>query len=160
MCCAGGSGPGLDPWYGGIGTNLGPITVENGALRPGLTDAVGILRTGDLLLDTNAVLRVRLAGAGGVAGVDFDQVDVTGSVTLNLASSSVLVDLQYNPAIGATFTVVKNNSAAAITGRFQSQSVRASYGGRPYAFRVNYAGGDGNDIDLVVVPLGSLLTVH
>jgi hypothetical protein len=47
---------------------------------------------------------------------------------------------------------VNNTSATAIGTRLScGERTTATYGGKPYPFRINYTGGDGNDIVLTAL---------
>jgi len=65
---------------------------------------------------------------------------------------TVQLALNFAPSPGQVLTLVNNTSGAAISGTFaglpQGATVSASYGGNVFAFTINYAGGDGNDITL------------
>jgi alpha-tubulin suppressor-like RCC1 family protein len=82
-------------------------------------------------------------------------------VNLNLA-------LGYTPNLGDEVTIIENTSTSAVTGQFNGLApggyLYFSHSGELYGFRVNYAGGDGNDVVLTheaapqtftVVPVGT-----
>lgn len=65
--------------YGTINIGTGKTVTVNGNLSPG--NSTGIVAvTGNLTLANTTTTNMELAGSGGVAGVDFDQVDVSGSM--------------------------------------------------------------------------------
>jgi hypothetical protein len=121
------------------GTNT--IQVEDGAgnnsltvlgeLAPGTnTAAVGILRVdGDLAFGGGSTLRMDIAGDGGVAGVDFDQLVVDHDVT-SLAGAT----LELNVKSGLTFAqmelqpITVLTSATAIPDGFGTVTLNVPWG--------------------------------
>jgi hypothetical protein len=99
--------------------------------------------TGDYTMAAPAVLEVELAGNGGVAGTDFDQLVVSGNATLGGT-----LDLSYINAFTATpgqsFVIL---TAATLTGTFAQ--VTGTDAGPGKVFRVQY---NANNVTLVVDP--------
>ena len=140
---------------GGIGS-LGAVSVEDGgALAPGST--VGVLRTGDVRLASGATLSLDLNGTG--AGSGYDQVAVTGSVSLDGAA----LDLRFGSFTakrGDSFVVVDNDGTEAITGANGTGTPSLRYGGailtegssfsaNGRSYRLSFQGGSGdNDVTL------------
>jgi fibronectin-binding autotransporter adhesin len=155
---------------GGSGTIGGSVNVaSSGAnLSPGATGAgsTAILHTGALTLATGSNLRVDINGT--TAGSGYDQLSVTGTVNLGLASN-LLVTTATTLAVGQVFNILLNDNAApipdAISGTFaQGTTVIDNLGD---VFTINYlansdGGTVGNDISLTVlttVPEPSTWTV-
>ncbi len=65
--------------YGAINMGAGKTVTVSGTLAPGNSAGI-ITTTGNLTLDTTASTIMELAGAGGVAGTDFDQLQVSGTL--------------------------------------------------------------------------------
>ncbi len=86
-----------------------------GTLAPGNSPGI-ITVDGNLVLNSAAVIAMELAGAGGVAGTDFDQILVTGDLTLGGTLQLTLLN-GYLPSIGQTFQLF---DAANISGIFAS----------------------------------------
>lgn len=63
--------------YGTINLGEGKTLSIYGVLRPGNSAGVTTV-IGDVVLDSTSATLMELAGSGGVAGVDFDQLDVSG----------------------------------------------------------------------------------
>jgi autotransporter-associated beta strand protein len=123
----------------GKGTISAPVMVEGSGRI-----------TGTLRIETNVTLG---------ASVDFDLPLANGNSAgltvkgISLGGAALNVMLGYAPAGGQTWTVVNNASGNPVSGQFACGAVAsATYGGRTYYFRVNYAGGDGNDVTLTVIP--------
>jgi len=132
--------------FGGTGT-VGATAVTNGVISAGtLSSPTGILNTGNLTFTANGNYVVKISGTTAGAG-GHDQLNVTGTVTLNNARLVPLPFGGFRPAIGDSFTVLKNDGADAIVGRFLNAPEGAVFGGAlNTAFRITYQGGDGNDV--------------
>ena len=133
--------------FGGTGT-VGATTVMAGVLSAGtLTSPTGILNINNGLTFTangNYVCKIggTTPGANG-----HDQLNVTGTVSLNNARLVPLPFGAFQSAIGNSFTILKNDGTDAIAGRFLNAPEGAVFGGAlNTAFRITYQGGDGNDV--------------
>ena len=140
---------------GGTGTT-GTITVpaaQTGTISPG--DPVtgpGILNTGPVSFgDSSSTFTVQLNGT--TAGTQYDQLNVTGTVTLNNCTLNAL--LGYTPTVGDSFTIINNDGADAVLGTFNGLPEGARFGIGACAFTITYAGGDGNDVVLTRVAAGT-----
>jgi hypothetical protein len=115
------------------------------------------LSTGDVTFNGGTLV---LEIGGTTAGTGYDQLNVTGAVSL-IANSPLTISLgSFNPADGVdVFTIINNDlgDAANITGGL------FTYSGTPLAegalftvgaqdFAISYVGGDGNDVVLSAVP--------
>jgi FG-GAP-like repeat len=132
--------------FGGTGT-VGATTVTNGVISAGtLTSPTGILNTGNLTFSATGNYVVKIAGTTAGAG-GHDQLNVTGTVTLNNARLVPLPFGTFRPAIGDSLTILKNDGTDAVVGRFLNAPEGAIFGGAlNTAFRITYQGGDGNDV--------------
>jgi autotransporter-associated beta strand protein len=131
---------------GGIGTIGGTVTINSGAnIAPGNGgNTTAILSTGALTLAPTSNFLVDINGT--TAGSGYDRLNVTtGGVTIG--GSNLIVTVGTTLTIGQTFLVVEKVSAGAVSGTFAQGSTVTS---GPYAFSIDYAGGDGNDIVLTV----------
>ncbi len=72
--------------YGAINIGAGKTVTIAGTLAPGNSAGI-ITNTGNLTLDSTAAIVMELAGSGGVAGTDFDQLQVSGTLTYGGALS-------------------------------------------------------------------------
>jgi autotransporter-associated beta strand protein len=129
---------------GGTGT-IGALTVNSGGtLAPGAS--AGNLTVGNVSLVTGATFAVEIGGTNG--GVNYDQLDVNGTVSLGGATLQ-LSFLSFTPATGQSFVIVNNNETAdPVTGQF-AQGASIAIAGNSYS--INYAGGDGNDVVLTAL---------
>ncbi len=132
--------------FGGTGT-VGTVNVVQGAISAGtLTSPTGILNTGNLTFTANGNYAVKIGGTlPGTNG--HDQLNVTGTVNLSNARLAPIPWSGFRPAIGDSFTILKNDGAEAINGTFLNAPEGAIFGGTlNTAFRITYQGGDGNDV--------------
>ena len=141
---------------GGNGTISGAVSMGSGTnLSPGatiLSGSTAILRTGALTLNSNSNFTVDLNGT--TAGTTYDQVRVTGAVSIT--GSNIVVRPAGSLNVGDKFFVLLNDGSDLISGTF-AQGATITVGGDIFA--INYLdNGDGgiigNDISLtlVVVP--------
>jgi hypothetical protein len=91
---------------------------------------------------------------GAVAGVDYDQTQVTGTVTINATATLNLQDLGSTQSLtGDVYVIVQNDGVDAVVGTFAGLSngavVTALAGG---TYSIYYNGGTGNDIVLIRRP--------
>jgi autotransporter-associated beta strand protein len=130
----------------GNGT-AGSVTASSGKIAPG--NSPGLLNTANLSLGGSATLELELAGTN--AGVDYDQVNVTGTVGLGGASLSVQVE--FAGAVSNKYLVIKNDGNDAITGTFNGLPEGATFYASGSKFQITYHGGDGNDVELTQIAL-------
>src|SRR5262249_31096428 len=129
---------------GGTGTT-GPVTLGAGAaINPGGTDP-GIQKVQDLAFSVGSSYVVQLNGPD--PGSGYDQLDVTGTVSLNDATLDA--SLGFGPAPGERFVIIQNDGTDPVTGSFAGLPQGASLWVGGAAFHVYYDGGDGNDVVLV-----------
>ncbi len=130
----------------GIGNVAGPVNVESGGtVSPGLSP--GTIMTGDLDLMDGSIYDIEIEAPGNIAGTDFDEIEVTGSVTIgninfNLTGTEV-------PSLGDEFVVIDNDGAGdpvILTGAPTEGSIIGQLNGQN--LRINYHAGDGNDVAL------------
>jgi autotransporter-associated beta strand protein len=99
---------------GGGGTIGGNITALTGATIS-LGSSPGQLDTGSFTLNTGAMLKLEIGGTG--AGTTYDQLDVTGGVTLG-GDLSLMVVNGFVPQLGQQFWVTLNDGSDSVTGIF------------------------------------------
>ena len=135
-----------DVQVNGTGTLAGSGTVNanvtdltGGQISPGST--VGVIATNNLNLNAGSSLTVDFTGT--TAG-QFDQVNVTGTVSLTNANLRINVGGSLN--IGDSFIVINNDGTDAVTGTFFGNTTINAANDPRYTFTLNYAGGDGNDV--------------
>jgi len=133
---------------GGSGEILGNVTVAaGGTLAPG--NSPGILLSGPLILNSGSTLEVEVEG---VATGQYDQVIVTGTVTLGGANLNLVDNFPGSGALGNTLLLIDNDGTDAVTGTFAGLANGATVNFNGETWRIYYNGGDGNDVVLTYVP--------
>jgi autotransporter-associated beta strand protein len=129
------------------GSITGNITVQSGGLDAPTTGTSLRSITGNFSLNTGGTLRLRLNGS--TAGTQFDQLVVSGTVTLGGALDVICGP---NLAPGSTFRILdkagSTTTATTFTGKAENSTFVSAEG---YTFRINYNTGTGNDIVLTLI---------
>ncbi len=129
----------------GTGKIAGSVTAQEGTtIAPGKSP--GQLATGNLILEPGSSLEIEIHGP--TPGTDYDQVVVTGTVSIDNASLDLLFDPDFRSSLGDTFVLVDNDGTDAVSGMFQgmAEGYSTTINGRPYI--LSYEDGDGNDVTL------------
>ncbi len=137
----------------------GPLTINAGGTHsPG--NAVGLATVNGNYVE-NGALNIQIGSpAGSTAGTDYDQVRILSSGSVAIGAAAVL-NVTYTgaagtfaPLAGTTYTIIDNDGTAAAdtTGTFLGLAEGAiiTVDGKP--LRLQYHGGDGNNVVLVAVP--------
>lgn len=137
--------------FGGSGI-VGNVNVASGGtLAPG--DSAGIFTVGNLALQAGSTFAAELNGL--VAGSLYDRVVSQGDVTLT--DSLLNISLGFDPSLGNSFLVITNsgNTFGTFSGLGEGGQilgvVNTNTGGI-FNFEISYLAGDGNDVQLTVVP--------
>lgn len=128
---------------------VGDVTVQSGGtVAPG--QSPGCLTTGDLTFNSGSTFTVELNG--GTVCAEYDQTQVTGTVTLGNATLDIQKLASYDPtAGGATFVIIDNDGTAdAVVGTFNGLAEGDTTDVAGVTYTVSYTGGDGNDVTLTV----------
>ncbi|MBK7393116.1 MAG: hypothetical protein IPI64_07390 [Chloracidobacterium sp.] len=150
-------GEGISPGAGGLGGTgtVGAVNVVSGYISAGtLTSPTGILNTGNLNFAADGAFLAKLNGA--TAGENgYDQVNVTGTVSLNNAQLQILPSETTPPPIRRPLVILRNDGTDPVNGTFLNAPEGALIlnAAGTMRFRINYGGGDGNDIILTRVRL-------
>lgn len=140
------------------GSITGDVTLANGATEAPDTSPTLCSISGNYTLNTGATLRVRLNGS--TAGTQYDQLAISGTVTLGGALEVVAGP---NLAPGSTFTIINKTgttpTSTTFTGKAENSIFTTSEG---YTFGINYNAGTGNDIvlSLVTTPIEQWRFTH
>ncbi len=136
----------------GNGTvEVGTATLNLGIFSPGDGDA-GILTINDLILGAGSNYIVDFDTPYATAGVDFDQANVIGTVTLNNPTLTLQPGTTAPPA-GTSIVIIQNDGVDPLMGAgtfngLAQGAVVTTVGGLDFV--INYLGGDGNDVALEV----------
>jgi fibronectin-binding autotransporter adhesin len=134
---------------GGILKGKGTIkslAMKSGVIAPGASP--GCLTSGNLTY-TGGSVEIELNGA--TVCTEYDQQVVNGTVDLGTATVLNVTRLAaYAPAVGASYTILNNDAADAITGTFAGKAEGSTFVLDGYTYKISYIGGDGNDVVLTV----------
>lgn len=129
----------------GTGFLQGSLVHQAGAtLSPG--NSPGLYRIGGDYTQSGT-LSMELNGL--IAGSEYDQLQVGGTVTLG---GPLAIVRGFNPVIGNSFKLIDNIGTGTVVGTFSGLSEGATFNGDGMRFKVTYTGGDGNDVVLTRVP--------
>jgi autotransporter-associated beta strand protein len=136
----------------GTGT-VGALTVANGG-RIGPGNSPGILNTGSINLQSGGILDIELNGA--TAGTGYDQLNVTGSVTL---AGQLSVTMGFTPIENSLFFILLNDGSDVINGTFTGLANESVFKVSGQEFRISYFADrtgntftGGNDVALMAIP--------
>ncbi len=119
------------------------LTVETGGvLAPG--HSPGCLASGNLIL--SGTFQTELASTTACTG--YDQLQVTGTVTLTNATLTPSLLNGFVPKAGDSFTLIQNDAADPVTGTFTNLPEGSTLTIANSVFKISYVGGDGNDVTL------------
>lgn len=135
----------------GLGV-LGATTLTGGTLAPGIT--TGQLDTGNLTLGAASTFAVEIGGS--TAGTGYDQVYVTGAISLAGTFSPSLIN-GFAPTPNQPFYLMLNDGVDAISGTFAGLPEGEFVNAGGHLFNITYAangdgGAIGNDVALVAIP--------
>ena len=130
------------------GIVVGSGNDEGAFLAPGV-NGIGTLTTGQsLLLSNNSTYLCEIDAKRARA----DSLRARGVRILNESTFTLISLNQRRLAIGASFVVINNTSAHPISGTFANLPDQGTIIAGRNTFQANYAGGDGNDLSLTVIP--------
>lgn len=129
---------------GGTG-KVGHIMIMNGGtIAPGLSP--GTLTTGNITWEEGGNYEFEIGKDGA------DKIVANGTVTLGNGNLKVLRFEDYAPKAGDVYTIIENDGTDAVTGTFKDLPEGATFTTADGAvYKINYGGGDGNDVILTVV---------
>jgi len=121
------------------------ITATSGVIRQDYASPTTI--SGNLNLSPNVTYRPIFNFSEGSIG----RLNVGG--TVNLADSSLDVEVAFTSSLsGTSFMVINKTSAGAVQGTFKNLPEGATFMAQGFPFRISYVGGDGNDVVLTQAP--------
>lgn len=134
----------------GNGT-VGNLSVTaGGTVSPG--NSPGCLSTSNLSLLGNYT--IELSGTDACTG--YDQLKVTGTVDVTNAIPTATFVNNYHPKANASYVVINNDGTDKVTGTFKDLAEGATFKtASGSVLKVSYVGGDGNDVTLTVISVGT-----
>ncbi len=124
---------------------VGNVTVQSGGtVAPGLSP--GCLSTGNIAYTSGSIYAVEIEGA--TVCTQYDQTQVTGTVSLGNATLDIQRLSTYTPTDATLFTIITNDGTDAVTGTFNGLAEGAKTTVDGVEYTVSYVGGDGNDVVL------------
>jgi autotransporter-associated beta strand protein len=141
--------------FGGNGTVNSNVTIyAGGAHRPGNSPGRESIN-GDYSLNTNGQLMIEING--NTAGTDYDQLRIQGADNVITLGGLLQVTAVSGLSSNSVFTVIDNQTTNAISGTFSGLANNATFDASGYTWRVNYDGGDGNDVILTILSESGLM---
>ena len=139
----------------GKGTILGVTsgTVAGSHINPVANGLGKLLLKGKLALNSTTTYDVQIGGVN--FGIQFDNIDVTGTVTLNGATLSPTIVNNFASTVGNKYQILTNDKTDAIVGTFVGLVEGASRTVNGAKFQITYKGGTGNDVVLTHVNTNS-----
>jgi hypothetical protein len=130
----------------GTGT-VGDVTMTSGTIAPGASP--GCLNSGDFAF-TGGNYDVELGGKSASA-CEYDNVAVTGAVNLGTNTTlNISLFNSFTPAVNDSFAIILNDAEDAVVGTFKGMADGAKVTLGSYTYQINYDGGTGNDVILLV----------
>lgn len=142
----------------GVFTITGALTVTapGASVSPGFSP--GIINTGNLSLNSGSTVNIEINGP--IVGTQYDQLNVTGTVSLGNATLNTALSNIYNPSAGQAFTIINNDGADAVTGTFAGLAEGDVFYAGSTSLRISYAGGsNNNDVVLTTVALCNTVSI-
>lgn len=131
----------------GTGEITGVLFIFEGAtLSPGASP--GCLSSGNLSL--SGTFEVELEGS--TVCTEYDQQQVTGSVTLNDPTLDLVFLNGFEPGEDDEFVIISNDGSDAVSGTFDGLAEGDQIELSGVVLSISYEGGDGNDVVLSTVP--------
>lgn len=115
---------------------------KDSKIKPG--NSSGILNSGNLLLEFDSTFDAEINGL--LPGTAHDQINVTGTVTINNAILNLIGGYQNNSA--DEIVLINNDGEDTVIGTFFNypEGEKVLFGG--FGGYITYSGGDGNDVSL------------
>ncbi len=133
----------------GSGTAGAVTMVGASTISPGTVSTQGLLNTGNLALASASTFSAQINGPA--PGTGYDQVNVTGTVDLAGATLSLS-----GPTAGGgrSWILVNNDGTDPVVGTFSGLADGATFSMSSRTYRIDYDGGDGNDVVIThVMPI-------
>ena len=137
----------------GTGGSIGALSATAGTIAPGLGGTTtGIFNTGNLSMLGGTTLNVNVATT--TAGSGYDQLNVTGTVTLG--NGTTFPTLNFLPTGsfngGDSFVIINNDGTDPIVGHFAGLAEQSAFTINGQTYSISYQGGpNGNSVVISLV---------
>jgi autotransporter-associated beta strand protein len=134
--------------------SLGPISATGSSGIPGIispgtpSSPISVLTTTSLTLFPDGLLAMEI---GGVSENDYDRIVLNGTAFIRGALSISLFN-GFTPIVGDSFTLIANDDVEPLAPEdlFIGKPDDSLFTASGYEFRIDYQGGDGNDVTVTV----------
>jgi len=131
----------------GNGTVTGALRLDmTGQINPG--NSPGVIHVVGSYTEFGGTYDAEIGGT--TAGTQYDEIDVTGTVSLGATLNVSLIG-GFTPVLGQKFVILKNDGTDAVASHYTGLSEGAIFTVGSVQFQISYAGGDGNDVVVTVV---------
>jgi hypothetical protein len=131
----------------GNGTVTGALRLDmSGQINPGTSP--GLINVVGSYTQLGGAFNAEIGGLA--AGTQYDQINVTGAVSLG-GNLNVSLIGGFTPAVGNKFVIVNNDGTDAVASPFTGLPEGAIITVGGVQLKISYVGGDGNDVVLTVI---------
>jgi hypothetical protein len=130
--------------FGNVGT---VVLGDNSIISPG--SSPGCISSTGITFDTGSTYDFEIAG--NTVCTEYDQIDVTGLVTINGGVLEASFLGSFVPALNDEFIIISNDGTDEVTGEFDGLADGSRFEVAGVTFEINYDGGDGNDVVLTAI---------
>jgi hypothetical protein len=116
----------------------------------------GIINTGNLSFGSGTTVNMELNGV--VAGTNYDQFNAAGTVNIS-PGVTLNATVGYSPGAGDSYTIINNDGGDAVTGTFAGLPDGTVFFVGANSLRIDYDGGDGNDVVITSVSLCNTVSI-
>lgn len=140
---------------GGVGSTTAVTSNPTTASRLSPTrDGIGQLKlNGNLTLNGNTAYDAQINGTSPTTNLD--NIDVTGTVTLNNATLNLSLVSGFVSTVGNKYQIITNDGSDLVVGTFNGLAEGATLTVNNQKFQISYVGGSGNDVVLTHVNTNS-----
>ena len=100
-------------------------------------------------LNAGGTLRIEINGT--TPATQYDQIKLTSSNSLVTLVGALEIIATTNLSLGNSFVIITNAGNSAVIGTFSGRPQNSEFYASGYRWRINYTGGDGNEVVLTLV---------
>jgi autotransporter-associated beta strand protein len=132
----------------GVAGNI-TFSGNGGVVRPGASPGELGCNSFNIGSSGFGILEIEMNGPN--AGSGYDQLTVNGSGQMNLSGITLSTKVGFTAAANQQFVILRNIGNPAVQGAFNGLPENATFSSSDQIFRINYSGGDGNDVVLTKI---------